>query len=1185
MTGGGAVARTIFEIRFGAGDGPGRFRQLVRENGEENDFLKGECEIPHLVSDLNLEAATGAGEPGIVYRRSGEETASPAGIMINTVAQMQAIGARLFEHWLSSRLQVLIGNRKSGERVELRFDLTECPDLADAPFELLGLPEEDTVHFLATSAGTPVSRYFAKGQSSGSPPKPRIEGVARALLLAANPASGPELDILAEIEAVTRLKLEQMPTAPDTKIEVPPAADGLIRWTVMANVSKPGLIAQLGEHWDIIHFVGHGGFDEAEGRHFIEVHHYNPDLPEPVFDEELREALRNSLPSLVVLNACGTGKTTLVRYFTGLARTLVRAQVPYVVAMRTDVPDEVARRFAARFYRELAQTDALTGDLNSPTVAAALGRHAILTASGNDSWMKLSFAIPVIYSSLPNDQLGPLLSLPAPAVPVPLPVLPDNPRGVFARGWAWIARNDKQVMVLTGIASLVVGAIGVMLALGDESSAPLDANGDPPAQMGEPVGSAPDDAQAGSEGEEAMAGSSGEDIAESSGPPDFGGGYSDYGWGGRDPAGGYGEPVGYGSPVGAYPSDDEGRLDSRPPDDREIGFGSPEPSAQLPPAPPPPPVFASGSCLPEIVYFTGSSDMPLTDWARGLDLRYCYTERVLVVGHTDRVLSEAESFALSLRRAERIKAELRAILPDAEIYVLGAGESQPRIATIDGEAASGNNRVEIIELDLDRALPEQVDAAQIAYETARGAYRRQLRALESEVEASAAIQPDETLSEPVRAVFDRLEGERLASEALLRAERAATRETIADFDIGQAAVARQIDTLRAARAEADMAAFAVRDHAAAIAVAEEAIAQGQSSLAIPTLTSRQRSALRRALEAATSARAETYVRNTWTIAEYRDDTARLDEALAALSDALEEVADQRVAYREKLWAEQRAISVALEDHSDLRVEITSPYMHPDDRRLALCDGYLLRDGLYVAFGMADFGWNAGEMRQARDSLAVCAGRRDREVAEIFLPVPDEGPASSARTAADTPNPLDRFTVTTQRRSFDVYTGPPPGEGSRLEVRLRIAGLPQLDYEERGDALVVPTRQIDLLAGWLKAADRRAAERDDCTGRDCPAQVPAFAAIHLEMPLGEGENFPAVAERHAEWLAMVADRVRRAYGGRIKIEARQCAWPWTERAGDGWSPVPNAGGAAIAVVPHGVELMLDQCRAETVPPGE
>ncbi len=71
--------------------------------------------------------------------------------------------------------------------------------------------------------------------------------------------------------------------------------------------------------------------------------------------------------------------------------------------------------------------------------------------------------------------------------------------------------------------------------------------------------------------------------------------------------------------------------------------------------------------------------------------------RIALTGHTDRAGSDAYNMALSLRRAEAVKAVLVSLgVPAGEISVVGKGESEPLVPTPDGVREPKNRRVEIV---------------------------------------------------------------------------------------------------------------------------------------------------------------------------------------------------------------------------------------------------------------------------------------------------------------------------------------------------------------------------------------------------------------------------------------------------------------------------------------------------------
>jgi outer membrane protein OmpA-like peptidoglycan-associated protein len=102
------------------------------------------------------------------------------------------------------------------------------------------------------------------------------------------------------------------------------------------------------------------------------------------------------------------------------------------------------------------------------------------------------------------------------------------------------------------------------------------------------------------------------------------------------------------------------------------------------------------------VYFQFDSDA-LTDESRRLVPRILATVKersareVIVVGHTDRMGSTAENFALGLKRATTVRTLLMAAGLDSSIVdVTSLGESDPVVRTANGQAEPRNRRVEIV---------------------------------------------------------------------------------------------------------------------------------------------------------------------------------------------------------------------------------------------------------------------------------------------------------------------------------------------------------------------------------------------------------------------------------------------------------------------------------------------------------
>ena len=102
-----------------------------------------------------------------------------------------------------------------------------------------------------------------------------------------------------------------------------------------------------------------------------------------------------------------------------------------------------------------------------------------------------------------------------------------------------------------------------------------------------------------------------------------------------------------------------------------------------------------------VLYFVAGED-ELTDESKAElrrlleELRSRPQSDIVVIGHTDRVGSDASNDALSLQRAERVKAELLGLgIAAARLRSAGRGEREPLVRTADGVEEPRNRRVEV----------------------------------------------------------------------------------------------------------------------------------------------------------------------------------------------------------------------------------------------------------------------------------------------------------------------------------------------------------------------------------------------------------------------------------------------------------------------------------------------------------
>lgn len=349
-----------------AGDGSGWFRMPLPEES-----------LSHILNALGNE----------VWRNSplgstaGDSTRDIEDADAHTLAPKE-IGERLFQALFAGRVdqlfhrsQGILEEQDRGLRIKLHFD-PDRPELA----RVSGLPWEflhDGQQFLNLSRTSPVVRYLSVPQ--------RVRPLwlslpLRILVATSNPVSTPAL------------RLEQEGR------HIKDAWDGLeeIEVSFLHSVTKSALRAELleshqrGRPFHVLHFMGHGGFEDGIGGLLFEDRRRNADH---VSGEVLNDILRsvNDL-RLVFLNACDTARKG-PDPFAAVATSLVMAGIPSVLAMQFPITDRAALSFSRKFYSRLAAGDPVD-------VATVEGRMAIHLASGSAEW-----GTPVLFMRTPNGEL------------------------------------------------------------------------------------------------------------------------------------------------------------------------------------------------------------------------------------------------------------------------------------------------------------------------------------------------------------------------------------------------------------------------------------------------------------------------------------------------------------------------------------------------------------------------------------------------------------------------------------------------------------------------------------------------------------------------------------------------------------------------------------------------------------
>ncbi|RSM47518.1 hypothetical protein DMB66_48115 [Actinoplanes sp. ATCC 53533] len=227
-----------------------------------------------------------------------------------------------------------------GQGAGLRLAVCAEDDVADWPWEALVLPGADRALAL-----TDAVQVFRAVDVDRTVPGVTIAGPLRILVVLASPEGtdgGPLLDV--EHELATVLDAVE-PTRKHTAAQV-----RVLNLGTLAAIRE----ALTAERFHVLHISCHA----APGRLVLED---DQGRPHEVSAGELIAAIpENRRPAAVVLAGCSTALSDQAApgdsavALPGLARELLAAGVPQVVAMTAAVTDRYAALFAGRLYRELA---------------------------------------------------------------------------------------------------------------------------------------------------------------------------------------------------------------------------------------------------------------------------------------------------------------------------------------------------------------------------------------------------------------------------------------------------------------------------------------------------------------------------------------------------------------------------------------------------------------------------------------------------------------------------------------------------------------------------------------------------------------------------------------------------------------------------------------------------------------
>jgi CHAT domain/Carbohydrate family 9 binding domain-like len=366
------------------------------------------------------------------------------------------LGGRLFdavfgEEVLLAWTRSQDATREAGVGLRLRLQLTDAPEIAGLPWELLYDRRSNT--FPAQSERTPVVRYLEVVQ----PPRPlAVEGPLRILVVLSSPTDLPELDVEAEWRRMQDLLGSRVDS-------------GAVHLDRLPAPTTTELASWLRSHdTHVLHVIGHGDYDENQQEgvlYFCDQYGRSVPVPAGVLGPYLHD---HDPLRLVFLNACQSGRLGAADPFSGMAGRLVQQDCTAVVAMQFPISDGAATAFTGEFYAALVD--------GMPVDQAVTSARKGLLAGYASEW-----ATPVLYLNAPDGQVfqsvgastRPPVGPPPVTHRIPAPSAPSSPPLRPGRG--------RLVGIAAAAAAALVAIVVFAITRFSDASTDAGVGGAPPA--------------------------------------------------------------------------------------------------------------------------------------------------------------------------------------------------------------------------------------------------------------------------------------------------------------------------------------------------------------------------------------------------------------------------------------------------------------------------------------------------------------------------------------------------------------------------------------------------------------------------------------------------------------------------------------------------------------------------------
>ena len=296
--------------------------------------------------------------------------------------EMVAFGTKLFDTLFQGDVRRLYDEARTrqartAQRKRLDIVLTSMiPWIAEKPWEFAYDGGRES--FLATEETNFIRNVLTNVPAD--PIDPPVDGEPlRVLVVSAQPVGSGILSIAQE-EAVISRGFKQLVDAKLVKIDT------------VARATPSMIHDRLTmERYQIVHFIGHGVYDEKKGEGCLMF--VNENGSEYALGERsVREIFRGRGLSLVFLNSCESGRGGRADFNKGIAQSLVAHGLPVLFANQYSVLDSSATSFAQHFYWSLAQGRSLVDSAREARIAV----NYLLHGEPSD------WAVPVVYARNPQ---------------------------------------------------------------------------------------------------------------------------------------------------------------------------------------------------------------------------------------------------------------------------------------------------------------------------------------------------------------------------------------------------------------------------------------------------------------------------------------------------------------------------------------------------------------------------------------------------------------------------------------------------------------------------------------------------------------------------------------------------------------------------------------------------------------